>query len=192
MVRRPRGLVTGRIPHAAALCFCCLLIPATRAPGDNCASTPQANDALVHQLLNQGEDASRRWMNGDGTGYANLMSHTDRFTIFGPLGGSSPMGWSERFARTQAAGAGRFGGGVSSTVELVRSYVSDSLVVLVKIERNKVRIGGQLLPQEWDERSTEVFEREGHEWRLVHRHADPLIEHRSLEQTLDLFIARRP
>jgi hypothetical protein len=143
-------------------------------------------DALVQQLLRQGEDASRRWMNGDSTGYANLMAHTDRFTIFGPLGGSSPIGWSEGFARAQAAGARQFEGDISATVELIQSYVSDSLIVLVKIERSKVRLAGREPPQEWVERSTEVYMRQGSEWKIVHRHSDPLIDHRSLTQTLDL------
>ncbi len=173
---------TARIATTTALCLLCFVIPATRAP----ASGPRDSDTLVQQLLLQGEDASRRWMNGDSAGYANLMAHTDRLTIFGPLGGPSPMGWSEGLARAQAAGARQFHGSISSTVELVQSYVSDSLVVVVKIERNKVRLAGREQPEEWVERSTEVYMQQGSEWKIVHRHSDPLIEHRSLAQTLEL------
>jgi len=78
-------------------------------------------------------------MNRDSNGFANLMAHTDRFTVFGPLGGASPAGWSEQFAKAQAAGAQRFHGSTSSAVELVQSYVSNTLVVLVKIVRHQVR-----------------------------------------------------
>lgn len=180
-----------RIPFATMLCFLSLMNHASCAPGDTGGSEPRANDALVHKLLVDGEDASRRWLNGDSSGYTNLMAHTDRFTIFGPLGGPSPVGWSEGFAKAQAAGAHHFHGSVSSTTELVQSYVSDSLVVLVKIERNNVRIADRKELEEWGERSTEVYEREGSEWKLVHRHSDPLIERRSLAQTLDLFHLRR-
>jgi hypothetical protein len=83
-------------------------------------------------------------------------------------------------------GARQFLGGISSTVELVQSYVSDSLVVIVKIENNKVRLAGREQPEEWVERATEVYAREGSEWKIVHRHSDPLVEHRSLAQTLAL------
>jgi hypothetical protein len=176
---------TARIATATTLCLVCFVILAGRAPGADGAG-PRDNDALVHQLLIQGEDASRRWMNGDSTGYANLMAHTDQFRIFGPLGGPSPMGWSEGFARAQAVGARQFRGGISSTVELVQSYVSDSLVVVVKIERNKVRVASREQPEEWAERSTEVYARQGSEWKIVHRHSDPLVVHRSLVETLDL------
>lgn len=177
---------TARFALATVLCFVSIVIHAACAPGDAGGSERRANDALVHQLLIASEDASRRWMNGDSSGYASLMAHTDRFTIFGPLGGPSPVGWSDGFAKAQAAGAHHFHGRVSSTIELVQSYVSDSLVVLVKMERNKVRIADGTVPEEWDERSTEVYEREGSEWKLVHRHSDPLIERRSLAKTLDL------
>jgi hypothetical protein len=64
--------------------------------------------------------------------------------------------------------------------------VSDSLVVVVKIERNKVRLGDREQPEEWVERSTEVYAREGSEWKIVHRHSDPLVERRSLAETLEL------
>lgn len=173
------------IATATVLCPLCFIILAGCAPGA-IGSGPRDNDALVHQLLIQGEEASRRWMNGDSTGYTNLMAHSDRLTIFGALGGPSPTGWSERYAQAQAAGARPFQGGISSTVELVQSYVSDSLIVLVKIERNKVRLAGKEQPAEWVERSTEVYAHQGAEWKIVHRHSDPLIERRSLDQTLEL------
>ena len=177
---------TARITTTRTLWLPCLVILASCAPAGAGGSGPRDNDTLVQQLLIQGEDASRRWMNGDSTGYTNLMAHTDRFTIFGPLGGPSPIGWSEGFARAEAAGARPFHGGLSSTVELVQSYVSDSLIVVVKIERNKVRLAGMQEPEEWAERSTEVSMHQGTEWKIVHRHSDPLVQHRSLAQTLDL------
>jgi hypothetical protein len=183
--RKGNLMNTARIATLTALCLLSFVVLAGRTPGAG-RSSPRDNDALVHQLLVQGEDASRRWMNGDSTGYANLMAHTDRLRIFGPLGGPSPIGWSDGFARAQAAGARQFHGGVSSTIELVQSYVSDSLVVIVKIERNKVRLADREEPEEWVERSTEVYAREGPEWKIVHRHSDPLVEHRTLTQTLDL------
>ena len=176
---------TAGVATLTAFSFLSFVVLAGRTPGAG-RSSPRDNDALVHQLLVQGEEASRRWMNGDSTGYANLMTHTDRLRIFGPLGGPSPTGWSDGFARAQVAGARQFHGGVSSTVELVQSYVADSLVVIVKIERNKVRLADREKPEEWVERSTEVYAHEGSEWKLVHRHSDPLAEHRTLTQTLDL------
>ena len=58
---------TARIATTTALCLICFVIFAGRAPGAD-GSGPRDNDALVHQLLVEGEDTSRRWMNGDSTG----------------------------------------------------------------------------------------------------------------------------
>jgi len=63
----------------------------------------------------------------------------------------------------------------------VQSYTSGELVVLVVIERQHGEVGG-LPDQDLSLRVTLVFRRDGAEWRLVHRHADPLVHSISLEQ----------
>jgi len=65
-------------------------------------------------------------------------------------------------------------------LELVQSYASGDIVVLVVIERQHGEVGG-LPDQDWSLRVTLVFRREGSQWRLVHRHADPLVHAISME-----------
>ncbi len=65
-------------------------------------------------------------------------------------------------------------------MELVESYASGDLVVLVVIERQHGQVGG-LPDQDWSLRVTWVFRREGSAWRLVHWHADPLVHAISFE-----------
>jgi len=67
----------------------------------------------------------------------------------------------------------------------VATYATDALAVLVTIERVRAEVGG-LPEQDWSLRVTQVFRREGDEWRLVHRHADPLVHGISLEQAAAL------
>jgi ketosteroid isomerase-like protein len=55
----------------------------------------------------------------------------------------------------------------------------------VVIERQHGEVGG-LPDQDWSLRVTLVYRCEGCEWRLVHRHADPLIHGISLEQVAAL------
>jgi ketosteroid isomerase-like protein len=55
------------------------------------------------------------------------------------------------------------------------------MVVLVMIERQRGEVGG-LPDQDWSLRVTQVYRRDGSEWRLVHRHADPLVNNIGLEQ----------
>ena len=142
---------------------------------------------LVQSLLEQTRQSQRAWVNGDSASYATeRMSHTDRFTIFGPFGGPSPKGWSDDIAKIQANVAKAFQGGTSA-IELVQSYVSGDLAVLVTIDRNEVRFVGHDRPLPWNLRTTQVYERDAEgQWKVVHRHADPLLPSRNLDQTLQL------
>jgi len=47
--------------------------------------------------------------------------------------------------------------------------------VLVMIERQHGRMG-DLADQNMSLRVTHVYRRDGSDWRLVHRHADPLVQ----------------
>ena len=70
-------------------------------------------------------------------------------------------------------------------MELVQAYASPGMVVLAIIERANVEVGG-LPAQDWALRVTLVYRRQGADWRLVHRHADPLANGVTLEQAAAL------
>jgi ketosteroid isomerase-like protein len=53
------------------------------------------------------------------------------------------------------------------------------------IERQHGQVGG-LPDQNWPLRVTQVYRRDGSEWRVVHRHADPLVRGIGLEQAAEL------
>ena len=69
--------------------------------------------------------------------------------------------------------------------EVVATYGSTDMIVLVTIERVRGEVGG-LQEQDWSLRVTQVYRREEAEWRLVHRHADPLANAIGLEQAAAL------
>src|SRR4029077_17591999 len=74
-----------------------------------------------------------------------------------------------------------FAGAGDAELELEESYVSGDLVVLVGVERQHGTVGGRPA-QDWSLRVTLVFRREGSDWRLVHRHADALVQSIDMEQ----------
>ena len=76
-------------------------------------------------------------------------------------------------------------------MDVVQSYVSGDFVVLVLIERQHGKVGG-LPDPDWSLRVTMLFRREGDDWRLVHRHADPLVREIDLHRAAALARGDRP
>jgi ketosteroid isomerase-like protein len=100
-----------------------------------------------------------------------------------PFGGPASHGFDANPERL-AAMARYFAGG-NAELEVVETYASADLVVLVFIERQRGRVGG-LPEQDWSLRVTQVYRRRGGAWELVHRHADPLVRNVGLEKTAAL------
>jgi ketosteroid isomerase-like protein len=100
-----------------------------------------------------------------------------------PFGGTPTRGAELTEERWQSIG--RFFRNGTFEQEVVQAYGSADMVVLAIIERCRVEVGG-LPSQEWPLRVTLVYRREGDEWRLAHRHADPLATGISLEQAAAL------
>ncbi|MBR1156314.1 nuclear transport factor 2 family protein [Bradyrhizobium sp. JYMT SZCCT0428] len=117
-------------------------------------------------------------MRGKMDEWSRMVRIADDFTLMQPFGGPASRGFDaspERLA--QLAKYFRNGG---AKLELVQSYASDGLVVLVMIERQHGEVGG-LPDQDWSLRVTQVYRKHGSEWQLVHRHADPLVPYVGLE-----------
>jgi ketosteroid isomerase-like protein len=123
--------------------------------------------------------ANAAFMRGDMAGYLTLIRLAPDFTLMDPFGGKPTHGFDESDAHLEALS--RFFQAGRTELELVQTYVSGQLAVLVIIERQRAEVGG-LPDQDWSLRVTLVFRREGGEWWLAHRHADPLVHGISLEQ----------
>jgi ketosteroid isomerase-like protein len=124
-------------------------------------------------------EAASALIGGDIRTYAALMRHADDFTLMPPTGGEPRRGFDGSDAALDAL-AGYFHGG-EAELEVFQSYASGDLAVLVAIEHQRGRVGA-FPEQDWSLRVTLVFRRDGSEWRLVHRHADPLVHGITEEQ----------
>lgn len=113
-------------------------------------------------------------MAGDVAAHRRLITLTADFSFMGPFGGQPSH--AAQFTYARWAEIGRFfRNGRNAEFELVQSYYSKDLAVLVAKERATVEVGG-LPAQDWSLRVTLVFKREQGKWRLAHRHADPLVK----------------
>src|SRR5262247_1130389 len=143
--------------------------------------TPIPFSEDVANLTRRTAEANTALVRGDIDGYLALIEHAKDYTLMAPFGGAPTRGFdtSSRAAMARFFKAGTF------DQEVVETYVTGDLVVLVTIERVRAEVGG-LPEQDWSLRVTQVFRREAIEWRLVHRHADPLANGISLEQAAAL------
>lgn len=145
------------------------------------------SDEEIQGLVNSLDHERRLWIDGkiDPPDIGPNLKQADDMSIFGPFGGPLASGGAELHER-QRRGSAQFGGGTGRH-ELVRAIQQGGLVVLIMNEWNEVKFPGREEPCSWNLRTTQVFRREGTQWERLHRHADPLHERRSLDETLDLF-----
>jgi ketosteroid isomerase-like protein len=118
-------------------------------------------------------------MRGDVDRYRAAFPLTDDFTLMSTFGGPPTHGAQMTEDRWQAMR--KFFRNGTLKQELVQFYATDDMVVLASIEYARVEVGGLPL-QDWALRVTLVYRRVGAEWRLAHRHADPLVTGISVEQ----------
>jgi hypothetical protein len=132
-------------------------------------------DAAWERAMTRLMAAQRDFMNGDAAALQRLYSHGADVTVMGGFGGFE-RGWAEVGPRLAWA-ASHFHGGDYSQDEISATVGSDH-AGLVSIERwARKAADGRPLPV-LALRVTQTFRLEESEWRLVHRHADELVEKR--------------
>ena len=139
-------------------------------------------DEALTELIRRTEEATSAFMRGDMDRYLALTPHARGFTLMNPFGGP-PNRYEDRTESLRAA-ASYFKAG-EAKLELAETHVWGDTVVLVMIERQHGEVGG-LPDQDWPLRVTQVYRRDGPDWLLVHRHADPLVHAVGLEQAAAL------
>ncbi len=133
-------------------------------------------DQKLTEFVRRTEEAAAAWVQGDMDGYLDRVHHANGFTLLAPLGGP-PSRHQERAAEFKEWHSPFRDG--EARLEHVETHTWGDTLVLVMIERQHARMG-DLPDQDLSLRVTHVYRRDGSDWQLVHRHADPLV------QTLEL------
>jgi ketosteroid isomerase-like protein len=104
---------------------------------------------------------------GDANQFSDVWSHGEGVTTMHPIGGEQ-VGWSDvRQSFEQVAGLASGG-----HVELAdrRIYAGEDLAYELGYERGQMTIAGESVSI--DHRVTNIYRREGGQWKMVHHHAD--------------------
>lgn len=174
--------ITRRSALAAAGLGLAALKMGSAPRGATAAGADTAIDGVVARLARRSEEANAALMRGDADRYYALIRLTDDFTLMSPFGGTPTHPTDTSESRKQL---GRFFKNGTFEMELVQAWSTPDMVVLAIIERTTVEVG-DLPAQEWALRVTLVYRRDGSEWRLAHRHADPLANAISVAQSAAL------
>jgi hypothetical protein len=115
---------------------------------------------------------------GEAAAIKRLWATTDDVTIFGGFGGCE-RGWSEVGPRLDWI-ASQFADGKLVNREYLASQTHAHLGYTVHIDRFLTKVGQDRRECLVELRVTQVWRREGDEWRIIHRHGDSLT--RKIEQ----------
>jgi ketosteroid isomerase-like protein len=141
-------------------------------------------DEDIAGLIRHVAEGNAALVRGDLDGYLAHIDPAEDFVLMAPFGGAPRHGF-DRSDTYRESTAKFFRGSGTFEQEVVATYGTGPLVVLVTIERVRGEIGG-LPEQEWALRVTQVYRRERDGWQLVHRHADPLANGISLEHAAEV------
>ncbi len=119
---------------------------------------------------------------GNPTTVIEFFSHSKDASLGNPFGGFA-LGWEEIAKRVRLANT-YYKDGRSVTFENVSKYVTKDLGYIVDIENCEAKIGGRQEISQVNLRVTSIFRREDTGWKLIHRHADPLVPIQSANSVL--------
>ena len=102
-----------------------------------------------------------------------IFSHHEDVTLANPFG-PAVRGWKDVVKALDFASS-RFRDGEVPKFESVAEYVTSDLATILEIEYWRAKVSGREDVASFVLRVTSTFRREGESWRLVHRHADPIM-----------------
>ena len=128
-------------------------------------------DDLDH-VLEQWHVAQDEFVKGDPELVKQMWSHGDDVSVANPYG-PPVRGWDKVTQVVEHAASGRRDGKATG-YEVVAKYVTGELAYVVQIERAESKVGDREEITPYAVRATNIFRPEDGEWKLVHRHADPI------------------
>jgi ketosteroid isomerase-like protein len=124
------------------------------------------------QFMKQREEAASAYVNGDAALVGALLTQDAPSSFFGPMGGH--IEGAKKVWATHEHGAEQFQTGGENKLEILHMGASDCIAYWVGLQHATVHIGKSAKATPMSLRVTELFRREGGEWKLIHRHADML------------------
>lgn len=136
----------------------------------------------IDPMIEQYHHALDAVVAGDSAPMKALISKRDDVTLANPLG-PPVRGWIN-VERTMDHAISHFREGEPTRFERISEFVGTELAYIVELERTRVKIGGgnELSPIAL--RVTTIFHLEDGDWKVLHRHADPITAPRPIDSII--------
>jgi hypothetical protein len=128
------------------------------------------------RFLDRYESANSAFVNGDPGAWLSITAEKDPASIFGGFGGLGEAGVAEVHERYLLAARAFRPSGARVDFDYLVKDVRGKLAYTVAIERANVLYAGHTNTQEQVLRSTMIFRFERGAWKIVHRHADTMVD----------------
>jgi ketosteroid isomerase-like protein len=126
----------------------------------------------LEQAFERYHQAAGEFGRGNPEPFKSVWSQRDDVILANPFG-PAVRGW-DKVSEALDYASSRFADGDLPDFEIVARYVSGDLATIFANERWRARVAGGDEISTMQIRVTSTFRLEGDDWKLVHRHADPI------------------
>ena len=126
----------------------------------------------LQQAINLYHKSVDQFSRGNSQPIKLLYSHKDDVFLANPFG-LVVVGWNKVSEALDFASS-KFSDGEVTKFELITKYESAELFIVFEVEKWKARVGERKELSSFDLRVTTAFRKEEGNWKVVHRHADPI------------------
>jgi ketosteroid isomerase-like protein len=136
----------------------------------------------VDQLIERYQLGLDEFMKGNPEPVKELFSRREDVTLANPLGPPA-HGWDEVGATIERA-ASQFRDGRFLSVDMVEKHVTPEFAYTLWLEHAEGKVGGREDIAPATLRVTMIYRPEEGEWKVVHRHADPITSAQPAESVI--------
>jgi ketosteroid isomerase-like protein len=138
--------------------------------------------AELAEFVSQYHRALDEFFRGNADQAKALYSHADDATLGNPFGPVA-VGW-DRVAEAIERAASNYRDGRATDFDTLATCVTPDLAYLVEVERFEAKVRGREDIALGSLRVTTILRPEDGQWRIVHRHADPITAARPPESVI--------
>jgi SnoaL-like protein len=172
-MKRLTSVIAGLLPTLAVLASSGAFAgPAATADPARGAGHAHGFERFLHRY----EAANTAFVNGDPAPWLSITAEKDPASIFGGFGGLGEAGVATVRERYLLAAGAFLPSGAEVDFEYLVKDVRGKLAYTVAIERANVLYAGQTERQEQILRATMIFRFDKGVWKIVHRHADFMVD----------------